>query len=248
MSAQLLHTGLSTKNALERLIEQRFVPHRSPDDVAHRALAQDRVAHHARIRWPRRSDRDGQSAAKQPTARANASATAVICLVIADATPLRRCRSVAAAGARRDRRDPHDRRARPDPYPGPRGPTDRRDPNPAGTGRPGTPPTAAHRQGRPARRGQTSRGGDGGIADHVRRARRRRRRRPPTRKRFRPRSPPTPPPDTAGRSSLPAAAQQPVRPRAGREVAGSGVRLLGSSSRSCPDAVRPSTSRAREAA
>jgi hypothetical protein len=138
-------------------------------------------------------------------------------------------RSAAAEGALRGRRDRRDRQARPDPYLGPRGPTDRRDPNPVGTGRPGIPPTAAHRQGRLARPGQTSRGGDGGIADHGRRARRRRRRRPPTRKRCRPRSPPTPPPDTAGRSSLPAAAQQLVQLRAGREVAGSGVRLLGSS-------------------
>ena len=42
---------------LERLGEYRFVPHRPADDVAHRALAQHRVADHAGVRRSGRRDR-----------------------------------------------------------------------------------------------------------------------------------------------------------------------------------------------
>ena len=86
------------------------------------------------------------------------------------------CSSVGVAGVprdpvaaapqdHRDRRDPHDRRARQDPCPGPtdRPTADHRDRYPGGTALRGTPPTADRRDqpARPARRDRTSRGGGG---------------------------------------------------------------------------------------
>ena len=134
----------------------------------------------------------------------------------------------AAPQDHRDRRDPHDRRARQDPCPGPmdRPTVDHRDRYPAGTALRGTPPTADRRGhwARPARRDRTSRDGGGDRAYRDRRTWRRQRKRPPARTQCLPRSPPTPRRDRAGSVG----SQPDTAARVAARATGSGVRVLGS--------------------
>ena len=76
MSAQLLHSGASTQNAWKGAVNVDVGRHRRADDVAHRALAEHGVGHHARDPTAARSPAPPDATAElTPTTAAHRSAT-----------------------------------------------------------------------------------------------------------------------------------------------------------------------------